>query len=99
MSFSQPTRRGFLQGGFAAFGATSLMGTTALAALDPNSFKDRVFHATHFGPFEAVVRDGKLVGINSIMELDARPTEMLSLGVKDRTYDKRRINYPMVRKS
>ncbi len=36
MSFSQPTRRSFLQGGAAAFGATSLMGTTALAALDPN---------------------------------------------------------------
>ncbi len=45
------------------------------------------------------MRDGKLVGINNIMELDARPTEMLSHGVMDRTYDKSRINYPMVRKS
>ncbi|MDF3414598.1 molybdopterin-dependent oxidoreductase [Sulfitobacter sp. M57] len=99
MSFNQPNRRAFLQGGAAMFGATSLMGSTALAALDPNSFSGRTFHATHFGPFEAVVRDGKLVGINNIMELDARPTEMLSYGVKDRTYDKSRINYPMVRKS
>ena len=99
MSAIQPTRRAFLQGGLALFGASNLMGTTALAALDPNSFNDRIFHATHFGPFEAVVRDGKLIGINAITELDARPTEMLLYGVKDRTYDKSRINYPMVRKS
>lgn len=99
MSVIQPTRRAFLQGGIALFGASNLMGTTALAALDPNSFNDRIFHATHFGPFEAVVRDGKLIGINTITELDARPTEMLVYGVKDRTYDKSRINYPMVRKS
>jgi trimethylamine-N-oxide reductase (cytochrome c) len=88
----------FLQGS-AAIGATALMNTTALASIDPNSFAGRIFHATHFGPFEAVVRDGKLVGINTMMELDARPTEMLNHGVMDRTYDKTRINYPMVRKS
>jgi trimethylamine-N-oxide reductase (cytochrome c) len=99
MSAIQPTRRAFLQGGLALFGASNLMGTTALAALDPNSFNSRIFHASHFGPFEAVVRDGKLIGINAITELDARPTEMLMYGVKDRTYDKSRINYPMVRKS
>ncbi len=99
MSFNRPTRRAFLQGGAAAFGAANLMGTTALAALDPNSFTNRTFHATHFGPFQAVVRDGKLVGLHTVKELDARPTELLSYGVVDRTYDKSRINYPMVRKS
>ena len=99
MSFTNPSRRAFLQGGAAMFGATALMNSTALAAIDPNSFAGRTFHATHFGPFEAVVRDGKLIGINAITELDARPTEMLSYGVIDRTYDKTRINYPMVRKS
>ncbi len=99
MTFSNPTRRTFLQGGAAAFGATSLFGTTALASIDPNSFSGRTFHASHFGPFEAVVRDGKLVGINTMMELDARPTEMLTYGIMDRTYDKTRVNYPMVRKS
>ncbi|GHE90853.1 trimethylamine-N-oxide reductase [Aliiroseovarius zhejiangensis] len=99
MSLTTPTRRAFLQGGAAFFGTANLMGSTALAALDPNSFRDRAFHATHYGPFEAVVRDGKLVGVNAIMELDARPTEMLTYGVMDRTYDKSRINYPMVRKS
>lgn len=98
MTFANPTRRMFLQGS-AAIGATALMNTTALASIDPNSFAGRIFHATHFGPFEAVVRDGKLVGINTMMELDARPTEMLNHGVMDRTYDKTRINYPMVRKS
>lgn len=46
-----PTRRAFLQGGAAAVGATSLMGSTALASIDPNSFGGRIFHATHFGPF------------------------------------------------
>lgn len=52
MSFSNPTRRGFLQG-TVAVGATSLLSTTALASIDPNSFSARTFHATHFGPFEA----------------------------------------------
>ena len=91
-------RRTFLKGGMALF-ASSLLSGSALAAIDPNSFAKRVFHATHFGPFEGVVKDGKLVGINNMMELDARPTEMLNYGVIDRTYDKTRINYPMVRKS
>lgn len=99
MTYAKPTRRGFLQGGAALFGATGLMNSTALAAIDPNSFASRTFHATHYGPFEAVVKDGKLVGINAMMELDARPTEMLTYGVMDRTYDKTRVNYPMVRKS
>ncbi|MFV0334236.1 MAG: molybdopterin-dependent oxidoreductase [Tropicimonas sp.] len=99
MTIATPTRRAFLAGGVAAIGATRLMSTTALAALDPNSFSGRTFHATHYGPFEAVVRDGRLVGVNAIMELDARPTEMLSYGVMDRTYDRTRVNYPMVRKS
>lgn len=99
MTFHNPTRRAFLQGGVAAFGATSLMGTTALASIDPNSHANRIFHATHFGPFEAVVRDGKITGISPMIELDARPTEMLTYGVVDRTYDKSRVNYPMVRKS
>lgn len=98
MTFMKPTRRGFLQGA-AALGASNLMGSTALAAIDPNAFAGRTFHATHYGPFEAVVRDGKLMGINAMMELDARPTEMLTYGVMDRTYDKSRIDYPMVRKS
>lgn len=99
MTFHSPTRRGFLIGTAAALGSARLMSSTALASIDPNSFTGRVFHATHFGPFEAVVKDGQIVGINSLMDLDARPTEMLAYGVKDRVYDKSRIDYPMVRKS
>ncbi len=100
MTFETPTRRAFLQGGAAAFGTAALMNSTALASsLDPNSFAGRAFHATHFGPFEAIVKDGKLLGLNAITEIDKRPTEMLMYGVQDRTYDKSRINYPMVRKS
>lgn len=99
MSLTNLTRRAFLQGGAAVIGTGSLLGSTALASIDPNSFASRIFHATHYGTFEAVVRDGRLININAMTELDARPTEMLMYGVKDRTYDKTRINYPMVRKS
>ncbi len=74
MTLATPTRRAFLQGGAAFFGSASLMGSTALASIDPNSFSGRTFHASHFGPFEAVVRDGKLVGINTMMEL-GRPSD------------------------
>ncbi|WP_415184489.1 molybdopterin-dependent oxidoreductase [Phaeovulum sp.] len=98
MSFTTPSRRAFLQG-TVALGASSLLASRAMAAIDPNSFAGRAFHATHYGPFEAVVRDGKLINISAVPELDARPTEMLLHGVVDRTYDKTRINYPMVRKS
>jgi trimethylamine-N-oxide reductase (cytochrome c) len=98
MTIMNPTRRGFLVGS-GALGLSSLLGSTALASIDPNSFSGRIFHATHYGPFEAVVRDGKLVGITPMIQLDARPTEMLTYGVVDRTYDKTRVNYPMVRKS
>ena len=75
-----------------------LLGPTARAAPD-TSTSARIFHASHFGPFEAVVRDGELITISTVPQLDAQPTEMLLYGVVDRTYDKSRINYPMVRKS
>ena len=95
----QSTRRGFLQGGAAVLGSGWLMNSTALASIDPNSFSGRIFHASHYGPFEAVVRDGKIIQISPMIELDQRPTEMLMYGVLDRTYDKSRVDYPMVRKS
>jgi trimethylamine-N-oxide reductase (cytochrome c) len=101
MTFVNMNRRNFLQGGTAVLGAKWLLGSTAIASpLDPNSFSlNRVFHASHYGPFEAIVREGRIVGINAIPELDQRPTEMLLYGVLDRTYDKTRIEYPMIRKS
>jgi trimethylamine-N-oxide reductase (cytochrome c) len=103
MNYPNFTRRDFLKGSAATVAASAAFNVglvkTALAAIDPNSYAGRTFHATHFGPFEAIVRDGKLVGVDTVVELDARPTAMLSYGVMDRTYDKTRIDYPMVRKS
>jgi len=98
MNMINPTRRGFLIG-TGAVGLSSLWGTTALSSIDPNTHTNRVFHATHWGPLEAVVRDGKIVNISPMVELDARPTEMLTMGTVDRVYSKTRIDYPMVRKS
>jgi trimethylamine-N-oxide reductase (cytochrome c) len=91
------SRRSFLKSTAAV--TAGAVGGSSLAAIDPNSFADRIFHATHYGPFEAIVRDGRLVAASSVTEIDARPTEMLAYGVFDRTYDKTRIDYPMVRKS
>lgn len=53
MSFTTPTRRAFPQGGIATFDLTSLMGRTALAAIDLNSHTARIFTAAHCGPPEA----------------------------------------------
>ena len=55
-------------------------------------------HATHYGPFMATVKDGKLQKVMPT-RADAKPTEMLTLGVLARTYDKTRVKCPMVRKS
>ncbi len=93
------TRRDAIKGGISAVLASRLLGGSALASVDPNSHPDRIFHASHYGPFEAIVKDGKFVGVQPMWELDARPTEMLMYGMLDRTYDKTRILYPMVRKS
>ena len=62
MTLINPTRRSFLGGSAALIGSSWLMNSTALASVDPNSFSGRVFSASHYGPFEAVVRDGKIVG-------------------------------------
>jgi trimethylamine-N-oxide reductase (cytochrome c) len=97
------SRRAFLKGSASTLAAsTALSGSVVsqvLAAIDPHSHGDRLFHASHYGPFEAVVRDGRLVDVATMPELDARPTGMLHYGIIDRTYDKTRILYPMVRKS
>jgi len=55
--------------------------------------------ADHWGPFRAVVKDGVLVGIQPVPELDAMPNKMLTEGYLERVYHKTRVMYPMVRKS
>lgn len=92
-------RRTLIKGGFGAVLAARFLGSSALASVDPNSHTRRFFHGSHYGPFEAIVKDGKFVGVSALTELDARPTEMLYFGMVDRTYDKTRVLYPMVRKS
>lgn len=56
-------------------------------------------HACHWGPFKAVVKNGVLIGVQPLTELDAMPTKMLTEGLLSRVYDKTRVKYPMVRKS
>ncbi|RYU68172.1 twin-arginine translocation signal domain-containing protein [Aliivibrio finisterrensis] len=56
-------------------------------------------HASHWGPFNAIVKAGVLLGIQPRKELDAMPTEMLTEGLIGRVYDKTRVKYPMVRAS
>ena len=56
-------------------------------------------HASHWGPFRGVVKNGVLIGVQPLKEIDAMPTKMLVDGLISRVYDKTRIKYPMVRKS
>src|SRR5699024_2455280 len=55
--------------------------------------------ASHWGPFNAVVKDGVLVGVQPVDRLDPMPTKMLTKGLMERVYHKTRVKYPMVRKS
>lgn len=73
-------------------------GTVAAPAIDYATFSGTVSHATHYGPFVATVNKGRIEKITPT-RADARPTEMLTMGVLARTYDKTRISAPMVRKS
>lgn len=55
--------------------------------------------ASHWGPFKAVVRNGVLVGIQPLSDIDALPNKMMTEGLISRVYHKTRVKYPMVRKS
>ena len=92
------SRRGFLKTAAAA----SVAGVgLKLFGVDQVFGADTVLipHATHYGPFNAVVRDGVLVGVQPLKHYDAMPTEMLLEGVVSRTYHPTRVKYPMVRRS
>ena len=91
-------RRSFLKTSLVAAGALpalTLFGPKAVFGKDVTLIP----HATHFGPFNAVIKDGKLIGVQTLTEIDAMPTKMLTEGVLSRTYHETRVNYPMVRKS
>src|SRR5690625_6070874 len=93
------TRRGFLKASIATAIASGV--PLKVFAMDEKFDEGTVLipHASHYGPFMAVVKDGVLVGVQPIKELDAMPTEMLLEGIVSRTYHPTRIKYPMVRKS
>lgn len=55
--------------------------------------------ASHWGPFKAVIKNGVLIGVQPLPDLDAMPTKMLTEGLLGRVYHKTRVQYPMVRKS
>ncbi len=95
------SRRNFLKKSLAL--AAVAVAADGLTIFGPNhAFADDTVlipHATHYGPFKAVVKDGVLIGIQPLEGVDAMPTKMLTEGIISRTYDKTRIGYPMVRKS
>lgn len=105
-----PTRRQWIKTGatgvaslaassIAPFGGTPARAQAATEAADTVSrFTGEVHHASHYGPFIATVRDGRLQKVVPHRS-DRRPTPMLTEGVLARTYDKTRIDGPMVRKS
>ncbi len=96
------SRRRFLKAAVAAGLATK--GAATSLAIFPTT---QVFgadtivipHASHWGPFKAVVRDGVLIGVQPLPGVDARPTAMLTEGILGRLYHETRVRYPMVRKS
>lgn len=90
------SRRGFLKGTATAAGA-GLMGGGLLADNLTLDKIEKIPHATHFGPFYGVVRDGVLEDIIP-QSSDANPS-VLVRGIVDRTYSNTRVKFPFVRKS
>ena len=95
------SRRFFLSlsSGVAA-GALIPGGVASAAKAVAGSVPTTIPHASHYGPFHAVVQNGRLTAVRPLAEKhDAMPTPMLTEGIIERTYDKTRVLYPMVRKS
>lgn len=91
-------RRQFLKTTAAsAVAANSLTWFGANEALAADTFT--IPSASHWGPFNAVIKNGVLIGVQPLPELDAMPTKMLTEGLLGRVYHKTRVQYPMVRKS
>ena len=93
------SRRNFLKVGAAASAAVAASGTaTGAFAKEFAARTEKIPHASHFGPFHAHVRDGKIVDITPQLDSDANPTIMVK-GLADRTITPSRVKYPCVRKS
>jgi trimethylamine-N-oxide reductase (cytochrome c) len=92
------TRRGILKASVAT--AVTANGLTWFAADEVFAADTQVIpSASHWGPFKAVVKNGVLVGVQPLKDVDAAPTTMLTEGLIGRVYHKTRVKYPMVRKS
>ena len=95
------SRRSFLKS-IPMIAAASTISPAALFSLSSYANDNSISyinHATHYGPFVAVVKNGKIIDALTIKQIDAKPTVMLTKGIVDRTYDSTRVKYPMVRKS
>jgi len=93
------SRRDFLKKGAIGTAAVGLSGSLSGAvAKEFASRTEKIPHASHFGPFHAHVRDGKIVDITSQLDSDANPTVMVK-GLADRVMTNSRVKYPSVRKS
>ena len=92
------SRRAFLKSTAAiavASGGLKLFGLNEVFAADTVLIP----HASHYGPFKAVVKNGVLIGVQPLPGFDPMPTQMLLEGVLTRTYHPTRVMYPMVRRS
>ncbi len=95
----ETSRRDFLKKG--ALGSAAIAASGSLSGVVASEFANRmekIPHASHFGPFHAHVRDGKIVDITSQLDSDANPTVMVK-GLADRVITNSRVKYPVVRKS
>jgi len=93
------SRRDFLKKG--AMGTAAVAASGSLSGAVAKEFASRtkkIPHASHFGPFHAHVRDGKIVDITPQLDSDANPTVMVQ-GLADRCTTNSRVKYPCVRKS
>ncbi|MFT5835986.1 MAG: trimethylamine-N-oxide reductase (cytochrome c) [Sulfurimonas sp.] len=93
------SRRGFLK--TSAVGAAAVIGSGTMSGAMAKEFAVRTVkipHASHFGPFFAHVREGKIVDITPQLDSDANPTAMMK-GITDRVMTDSRVKYPCVRKS
>jgi len=93
------SRRTLLKGSALA-GLTALAGPSLLVGAHRAAAQEgaagAILQGSHWGPFHAVVENGKFVAAKSL-GVDKFPTEMLD-GLADSVYADTRIRYPMVRK-
>nr|MBS9782400.1 molybdopterin-dependent oxidoreductase [Arcobacter sp.] len=91
-------RRNFLKVGAASSAVIASSGTvTGAFAKEFAARTEKIPSASHFGPFYAHVRDGKIVDITS-QDSDVNPTTLVK-ALTDRNTTNSRVKFPTVRKS